>query len=336
MVGLSVLSFTGGVAAQGVPSPEDYFGFAIGADRKLADWDALTGYFERVAEASPRVKVDTLGPTTRGRPFVMLTVTSAANQADLDRLHDIQMRLADPRRVADEADLQELLDEGRTVVLITHGIHSTEVGGSQTAARLIWRLATSDEPRIRAILDNVVLLDIPSLNPDGTQWVVDWYTGNVGTGFEDAPLPWLYHFYTGHDNNRDWYAFTQVETRHTVTGAHNAWHPEIVHDIHQMGGRGARIFFPPYIDPVEPNVDPALVTALNQLGTWMAARVTAEGKDGAVVAAIYDAFTPARAYQHYHGGVRILSETASAEYASPVTVAPEDVGGGRGYDAATS
>jgi hypothetical protein len=222
------------------------------------------------------------------------------------------------------------------VALITHAIHSTEVGSAQTAARLLHRLASSDDAEILEILDNVILLDIPSLNPDGTDWVAEWYMQHVGTAYEGVAPPWLYQFYVGHDNNRDWYAFTQKETQLAVEHAHNVWRPHIVHDIHQMGGNGARIFFPPYIDPVERNVDPAIVAALNQLGSYMAARLTAEGKPGVVINAIYDAFTPARAYQHYHGGVRILSETASAQLATPVTVDPERLRGGRAYDAAVA
>ena len=331
---VAVILTTAAAAAQSVPTPRQQFGFEMGQDRKLADWTQLTSYYEKLAETSQRVTVDTLGTTTMGLPFVMLTVTSAENQARRQELHDIQMKLADPRTISGEAELQRLLDQGKTVVLITHGIHATEVGGSQMAARMLWRLATSNDEDIREILDNVILLDIPSLNPDGLQWVADYYNEYVGTEFEGASLPWLYQFYVGHDNNRDWYAFTQDETILTINGAHNAWHPQIVHDIHQMGGTGARIFFPPYIDPWEPNIDPALTTAVNQLGTYMAAQVTAQGKAGAVVAGQYDAFTPARAYQHYHAGARILSETASARIATPVNIPFENLGPNRGYNSA--
>ena len=324
------------LAAQSVPTPRSHFGFEIGTERMMANWTELTSYYEKLAETSQRVQVDTLETTTMGRPFVMLTITSEENQARIDELHAIQMKLSDPRQVSGEEELSRLLDTGRAVVLITHAIHSTEVGGAQTAARLAHRLASSDDPKVREILDNVILLDIPSLNPDGTEWVVDWYNQWLDTEYEAGPMPWLYHYYVGHDTNRDWYAFTQKETQHTVLGAHNAWHPQIVHDIHQMGGNGARIFFPPYIDPIEHNVDPGLVTAVNMLGTYMAAELTAQGKDGVVVDAIYDGFTPARAYQHYHGGARILSETASARIATTTTVPPERVGGGRGYDAAVA
>lgn len=316
-----------------VPTPASHFGFEVGTDRKLADWHQLTSYYEAVAKASPRVAVDTLGKTTAGLPFVMLTITSPENHARLAELREIQLKLADPRKLSGPDELARLLDRGRTVVLITHGIHATEVGGPQMAARLVYTLASSDDPKVREILENVILLDIPCLNPDGTQWVVEWYRRWVGTPYEAAPLPKLYHYYVGHDNNRDWYAFTQVETQLTVTKAHNAWHPQIVHDIHQMGSTGARIFAPPYIDPVEPNVDPLLVSALNQLGAYMAAELTTQGKKGVVINAIYDAWTPARAYQHYHGGVRILTETASARLASPITLTKEQVRGGREYEA---
>ena len=320
-------------AAQSIPTPRQHFGFQIGADRSLADWGQLTSYYEKLAETSQRVTVDTLGTTTMGRPFVMLTVTNAQNQAHIDELHRIQMALADPRRVSGPAELDSLVANGKAVVLMTHGIHATEVGGSQMAARLLWKLASSDDPAVRQILDNVILLDIPSLDPDGLQWVVDYYRTYVGTKYEGAPLPWLYQFYVGHDNNRDWYAFTQKETQLTVTKAHNAWHPEIVHDIHQMGPNQARIFFPPYIDPWEPNVDPGIISGVNQLGSYMAAALTEEGRPGVVIGAVYDAYTPARAYQHYHGGVRILSETASADVATPIEVPRDGIRGGRNYDA---
>ena len=313
-----------------MPPPSEYFGFDIGADRKLADWTQLTGWYERLAQGSDRVTLDTLGETTLGLPFVMLTVTSPANHARLGELHAVQMKLADPRTIADQRELESLFSSGRTVVLVTHGVHATEVGGPQMAARLLYRLATSNDAKIREILENVILLDIPSLNPDGLAMVVDWYRRWVGTDHEAAPLPMLYHFYIGHDNNRDWYAFTQAETELTVTKAHNRWHPQIIHDIHQMGSTGPRIFVPPFIDPWEENVDPLLTAAVSQLGSYMAAELLSQGKQGVTINAIYDAYTPARAYQHYHGGVRILSETASIRIATPITLDENELAGRRG------
>ena len=329
---IAIATGSSALHAQSVPTPRDHFGFDMGEHRKLADWDQLTQYYEQLAQTSQRITLDTLGTTVSGRPFIMLTITSEANQARIDELRHIQMKLADPRTISSPAELEELLDDGRTVAMITHGIHATEVGGSQSAARLAYTMATSNDEKVLEILDNVVFLQIPSLNPDGLDWVNTWYNEHVGTEFEAAPMPWLYQFYVGHDNNRDWYAFTQNETIMTV-GAQNMWHPQMVHDIHQMGSNGARIFFPPYIEPWEPNIDPALTTAVNQLGAYMAAEVTAQGKKGVVVNAQYDAFTPARAYMHYHGAARILSETASARLATPITIDPSRLGPGRGFDA---
>ncbi|MFC1660501.1 M14 family zinc carboxypeptidase [Gemmatimonadota bacterium] len=331
---LSILT-TGSLGAQAVPTPAAHFGFEPGAHRKLANWDQLTSYYSEVAKASDRVTLDTLGMTTMGQPFVMLTITSPQNHSNLGDLREIQLKLADPRTISGEAEVADLIDGGKTVVLITHGIHATEVGGPQMAARLVHRMATSNDPEVLEILENVIFLDIPCLNPDGTQWVADWYNRWVGTEYEAAPLPWLYHFYTGHDNNRDWYAFTQVETQLTVTKAHNAWHPQIVHDIHQTSSNGARIFFPPFIDPYERNIDPALVAGVNQLGAYMAADLASKGMKGAIIHHRYDGFTPARAYQHYHGGVRILSETASTRIATPITLSREDLTDPRGFDATT-
>ena len=166
-----------------------HFGFEVGADRKLANWNQLVSYYEAVAGSSDRVRLDTLGASTLGRPFVMLTITSPENQARLEELQEIQLKLADPRRISGERELDDLLSRGKTVVLITHGIHATEVGGPQMAARLVHRMATSNDPDVRSILDNVIFLDIPSLNPDGLQWIVDWYNQWVGTEFEGSPCP---------------------------------------------------------------------------------------------------------------------------------------------------
>jgi hypothetical protein len=184
-----------------------------------------------------------------------------------------------------------------------------------------------------------VVLIVPSLNPDGVDMVAEWYRESVGMPWEGSPPPRLYHHYTGHDNNRDWYSFTQVETRNVVEQVYNVWHPQIVHDIHQQGPYGSRYFVPPWTDPIEPNVDPLLTAATNSLGTAIAWQLLRAGKQGVVVGSGYDAWSPARAYAHYHGAVRILSETASARLATPIDVPPgavqvvdPDGGGGAAWN----
>jgi hypothetical protein len=171
------------------------------------------------------------------------------------------------------------------------------------------------------------------LNPDGVDIVKNWYDKTLGTPYEGTDPPELYHKYTGHDNNRDWYAFTQVETQLTVDKIHNVWHPQIVHDIHQQGQFGSRLFLPPYMQPVEPNVPKQIIAGYTEIGNFMARELRAQGFKGITTNSTYDAWSPSRAYSHYHGGVRILSETASCKIATPITVKFDQLRKGeQGYD----
>jgi hypothetical protein len=321
-------------AAAAVPAPEDVLGFRPGDDRKLASWAQTVEYFRRLDAASERVRFEELGKTTLGAPFVLATISAPENLARLDEFKDIQRRLADPRTLGRNADAkaQALISRGRSVVLITCGVHSNEVGSYLSSMLIAHRLASSDEPEVRRILRDSIVLLVPSLNPDGVDIVKRWYDRTLGTPYEGTNPPELYHHYVGHDDNRDWYAFTQVETRLTVDKVHNAWHPQIVHDIHQQGAYGSRLFLPPYMKPVEPNVPRQLVEGYTELGRFMADNLLKAGFKGITWDSTYDAWTPARAYSHYHGGVRILSETASASLATPITVRPEQLRAGEGYD----
>jgi hypothetical protein len=319
-------------AAQ-IPAPADVLGFVPGDDRKLASWDQVLSYFAALAKASDRVKFETLGKSTMGKPFVMATISAPENLARIDEYKRVQELLADPRKLgpgssptvrkgvsARDRKAAELIKRGKTIVLITCGIHSTEVGSYLSSVLIAHRLASSNEPGVQNILKNTIILLVPSLNPDGVDIVKNWYDKTLGTPYEGTDPPELYHKYTGHDNNRDWYAFTQVETQITVDKIHNVWHPQIVHDIHQQGEFGARLFLPPYMQPVEPNVPKQIVAGYTGLGEFMAREMRAQGFKGITTNSTYDAWTPARAYSHYHGGVRILSETASCKIATPITV----------------
>lgn len=336
---LFVLWLSQGQSIQGqakIQTPAEVLGFTPGDDRKLASWDQVIDYFQRLDGASDRLTFQTLGQTSMNKPFVMATISSPANLARLEEFKKVQDQLADPRTLGPLATRDrkaaELIRRGKTIVLITCGIHSTEVGSYLSSMLIAHRLASSTEPEIQKVLANTIVLLVPSLNPDGVDIVKDWYDKTLGTPFEGTDPPELYHKYTGHDNNRDWYAFTQVETRLTVSKIHNVWHPQIVHDIHQQGAFGSRLFLPPYMPPVEPNVPKQLVQGYTQLGNWIANEMRALGFQGITTNSTYDAWTPARAYSHYHGGVRILSETASARIASPMTLKLEELRSREGYD----
>ncbi|HYK83165.1 MAG TPA: M14 family zinc carboxypeptidase [Gemmatimonadales bacterium] len=307
-------------AASRIPTPRSMLGFEPGDDRKLTDWSTLVHYYQALAKASDRVRYRELGKSTLGAPFVALVISSPQNLKHLDHFRELTARLADPRTARSGHDTQEALRDARTIALITSGIHSNEVGGHFAPLLLAYRLASDTSAATRAILDGVILWLVPSLNPDGVTILTRWYNRTLGTPAEGTEPPELYHHYAGHDNNRDWYAFTQVETQLVVDSIYDVWHPQVTLDIHQQDTDGSRLFLPPYLDPVEPNVDPLLVDGVNALGTALAWELAGQGKTGISINAIYDAWTPARAFQHYHGGVRILAEAASAKLASPVEV----------------
>ena len=315
-----------------LPTPASALGFEPGTDRKLPTWQQVTDYFTALDKASPRVSVRTLGKTTLGRPFLVAFISDSATLANLERYRIIQRKLADPR-LRGPGELPALIGQGKNVILITSSIHSTEVGGFLTPLVLADRLARGETDDARNILTNTIVMLVPSQNPDGVDIVGDWYRSTLGTPAEGSGPPVLYHHYTGHDNNRDWYAFTQLETRYTVDSLYTPWDPQIVNDIHQQGPNGGRIFIPPYMDPVEPNIDPILTAGTNSLGMAMSWRMHAEGKTGIATNASYDQWSPARQYSLNHRGIRILTETASARLATPITLAMSQLGPARGYDA---
>jgi hypothetical protein len=314
------------------PTPEAWFGHRMGEDRKLLDWDKVVGYFEALDTASDRVHVQRIGNTVDSKPMVAAFIADAATIKDLDRYRHIQAKLADPRATsADEAE--RLIGQGKTVVMITCSIHSTEVASTMTAVEFAHTLITSDHPKFGAILANTILILVPSLNPDGVDIVTKWYRRTLGTPYEGTSPPELYHRYTGHDDNRDWYIFSQPETRNVISRLHNVWRPQIVYDVHQQGQFASRMFVPPWMDPIEPNIDPIIAQLCNAIGAGMAADLTAAGKTGVAINAMYDFWTPARHYQAYHGGLRILSESASARLATPITIKPDQISrDALGYD----
>jgi Zinc carboxypeptidase len=323
------------MAQQNITSPEAAFGFKPGTDRKLADWNELTAYFKRLGAESDRIRYEEVGKTTEGRPFITVTISSADNLAHLDRYKEIQRKLADPRTTSPE-EAKRLIAEGKTVLIVTCNVHSTEIASSQSATEFAYQLATGDTPKIRSILRNVIIVLVPSLNPDGQQLVVDWYKKYLGTPYEGANPVVVWHHYVGHDDNRDWSSFTQVETRLAVEKVINPWHPQILYDIHQMGSNGPRIYLPPWVDPIDPNVDPILVESMNALGTETALEIGQTGKQGVLIHGVYDFWSPLRDYISLHNGLRVLTESASVNIATPINIPFEKLERGIGYDAKVS
>jgi hypothetical protein len=315
---LLALSFAVAVHAA-VPTPEEYFGFKIGADKKLARWDKIVSYFQAVAGQSDRVKFRNLGPTTNGNPFVLLEISSAENLRNLDHIKSLERKLYFQGGAPTDAEREEILKDGKAVVFITNAIHSTEIGASQMVIELVHRLATDNSAATKKVLDNVVLLLVPCLNPDGQIMVTDWYNKTVGTAAEASPLPELYHHYTGHDNNRDMYLFSQKESQMAARVLWQEWFPAIWLDEHQQGTSGPRIFTMPATDPINPNVDPLIYRLNGMFGQSQAAALEAEGKTGIIFNSTYTNFWQgAMAWAGWwHNQVGLLTEVASARIATP-------------------
>jgi hypothetical protein len=306
--------------SQTVPTPEQFFGHAVGAEKKIIRWDKMLDYLELVAKHSDRVLFQEVGKTTNNNPFVLVVISSAANLKKMDHYEQINHRLFDPRTIASDKEAQSLVQEGRIFVLDTCSIHSTELGATQMTPEAVYRLATEKTPEIQTILDNVVFLLVPCLNPDGEIMVTDWYIKNLGTPYENAPLPWLYHPYVGHDDNRDAYMFTQKETQLAGKILYKDWLPEVWLDQHQMGSNGPRIFVMPAMDPINPNVDPLIYRNTGLLGFAQAAALERAGKEGIIYGDQYTYWWEgASAWAGWwHNMEGLLTETASANLATPI------------------
>ena len=314
LVAAILLSLPGAAISQSIQHPTDFFGFEIGTDGELARYPRVLEYLQHLAARSDRVHYEVRGTTTNGHPYALATFSSAANLARLDRLIAINHRLADPRGLT-EAEAHLLAREGVPFYFLYATIHSTEVGNGQAIIQIAHRLASERSPEIQEILDNAVVLLVPSQNPDGQVLVVDHWYATKDTDYART-YPDLYHRYTGHDDNRDWFMFTQKETR-LALDVHREFKPQVTHDMHQMGASGARIFVPPFKDPYDPNIHPLLTEGQSRIGTAMASALIAAGKKGIIYNEQYDLWTPARQYMLYHGQPRILTEIASARLADP-------------------
>ena len=310
-----------------IPSPRSVLGFNPGDDRTIADWKQITDYFGRLDKASDRVQVQTIGQSTLGRTIIAAFISAPENIRNLEKYKDIQARLADPRKVSGEAERDQLVRDGKSVVVISCSIHSTEIVASQMSTQLAYNLASAKDEDTLSILHNTILILIPSPNPDGVDIVANWYRKTLGTASEGREPPELYHYYAGHDDNRDWFMLDLKETKAVTRLFWKEWFPEIVYDIHQQGSNGSRFFVPPFYDPPNPHIAPLLLRQVGLIGHKMAADVTAAGFRGVLTNALYDTWWHGgfRTAPYYHNSIGILTEAASARIMSPSNVTREQL-----------
>ncbi len=324
------LALAGSAVAQttaAVPSPKSVLGFTPGDDRTIADWAQITDYFGRLDRASDRVLVQTLGQSTLKRPLIVAFISARENILALPKYKEIQQQLADPRRITQDIQRDRLLADGKVVVTISCSIHSTEIVASQMSMQFAYELATAQDVDTRAMLENTILLLIPSPNPDGIDIVADWYRKTLNTPYEGKEPPELYHHYAGHDDNRDWFMLNLKETQLITRFLWHEWFPQIVYDVHQQGSNGSRFFIPPFYDPPNPNISPLLLRQVGLIGHKVAADLQAAGFKGVLTNALYDTWWHGgfRTAPYYHNSIGILSEAASARLMTPSTVTKEQL-----------
>jgi hypothetical protein len=307
-------------AADSLQAPGQFIGFAVGEDRKLVRWDRIVEYMRLAARDSDRVRLRELGATNGGQPFILLEISAPETLRNLDRYKQLERKLYFQGGAPTPRELEDIFREGKAVVLVTCSVHGNEIGATQMVLELVHQLATDDSSAVRRILDNVILLLVPSANPDGQILVTDWYNQTVGTPYEASAVPFLYHPYAGHDLNRDMYMLTQKESQYLARLAWHDWFPAIWLDEHQMGSNGPRMFVMPAADPINPNVHPLIYRWNTILGQSQAAALEAAGKDGIIYSSTYTNFWQgALAWSGWwHNQIGLLTEVASARVASPV------------------
>jgi len=310
-----------------IPSPRAVLGFNPGDDRTIADWKQINEYFARLDAASDRVQLQTIGKSTLGRTMFFAFISAPENIRNLAKYKEIQARLADPRKVASDAERDQLMRDGKTVVVISCSIHSTEIVASQMSMQLAYNLANGHDEDTLSILHNTILILVPSPNPDGVDIVANHYRKTLGTPQEGSGPPELYHYYAGHDDNRDWFMLNLKETKAITRLLWKEWFPQIVYDVHQQGSNGSRFFVPPFYDPPNPHIDPLLLRQVGLIGHKMAADVTAAGFKGILTNALYDTWWHGgfRTAPYFHNSVGILTEAASARLMSPSEVKPDQL-----------
>ena len=307
------------LASQGaIPTPESVFGFRVGADFKLIDYDESIRYFQRLAQSSDRIKLVDVGKASSGHPWTLAIISSPQNLARLEALTTIAQKLAHPAGLTDSA-ARALAREGKAFVDISGGLHASEIAGSQHTIQLAYDLLSRNDEQTRRILDTDVLFLWPSINPDGQNIVVHWYRENVGTPYEVSPLHELYQKYIGHDNNRDSYMLNVPESR-VIARIWREWEPQIIYVQHQTAPFPTRIWLPPFAEPIANRVPPLMSREVNTIGMTIAQALESNGQPGAThMGTGFDAWYPG--YIDYMPMLQNIAsfwtETALYRYATP-------------------
>ncbi|MFZ5948555.1 MAG: M14 family zinc carboxypeptidase [Stygiobacter sp.] len=315
------------INSQSLKSPEEFLGYKVGTDYKIADYETITKYFKHLSENSNKILFQNIGKTSQGRDMFMSIISSEDNLKNIDKYKDIIHKLSDPRKT-NEAEAIQLAKDGKIIVMVTCNIHSNEIASAQMSMEFAYDLVSgkASEKSLNA-LNDVIFILMPSINPDGTTMIVNWYNKYLGTEFDGSQLPYLYHIYSGHDNNRDWFMFNLKETQNVIKVAFHDLIPQIWLDEHQMGSTGARLFVVPYKDPINPNVNPLIWRWQTIIGGMSALDLQKQNKTGIITQALFEGWWegPASDCGLWHNQIALLSEMASCNIASPIYIDSAEV-----------
>ncbi|MGB7497926.1 MAG: M14 family zinc carboxypeptidase [Candidatus Acidiferrum sp.] len=243
-------------ASSNVPSPRAFFGRIMGAPGELVDSAKAYGYCRALAAASSRVRVFTIGKSEEGRDILLVAIADEKGIANLEQLRAATAALADPRKTNEAAE-EALIHQSRPIYYFNAALHSDETGSTESVLELAYRLAVSEQPMIRRIRENLVVLINPVSNPDGRDKQVEWFYRYLkGKTDRDrlprqAPPYWGKYVYV--DINRDAHQLTQAPTQ-AVAKMFFEWHPTVIHDLHEAvpllmtwNGTGP---YNPHVDPI--------------------------------------------------------------------------------------
>jgi hypothetical protein len=317
-------------ASVSVPSPRAFLGRIPGAPGELVDSGNAYAYCRALAAASPRVRVFSIGRSEEGRDIILLAIADEEGIAHLESLKAATAALADPRKT-DSASADRLIAGSRVIYYFNAAIHSDETGSTESVLELAYRLAVSEQPMIRRIRQNLVVLINPVSNPDGRDKQVEWYYRFLKGKTDFATLPrqsppyWSKYAFV--DINRD----THQQTHETTKAVHrmfHEWHPTIVHDLHEAvpllmtwNGTG----------PYNPNIDPITYTEFLALSFHEVETLTAFGMPGVSTWNFGEAFAHlyldsvamnhnaiGRGYETFgNGSAETMARTLAAEEVSP-------------------
>ncbi|HSG68519.1 MAG TPA: M14 family zinc carboxypeptidase, partial [Bacteroidales bacterium] len=310
--------------AQDVPKPAEFFGFVPGADRMLFNYDPLINYLKELENTSDRIKLEQIGNTPMGKPIYVAFISSPENITRLDELKNINKELAINTSLSDE-EQKSFVEKGRVFFLATLSMHASEVGPSQSVPLIAYDLVTTSDPAKLAWMDKVVYMLTPSHNPDGMEMIVNNYNEYKDTKYEGSSLPGVYHKYVGHDNNRDFVALTQEDTK-AISSIITEWYPQVTCEKHQMGSRGVRYFVPPPHDPIAENIDAGIWNWVGIFGSNMIKDMTKDSLAGVAQHYLFDEYWPGSTETcMWKNVIGFLTEAASVQTAKPIYIEPNEL-----------